>query len=303
MPSLTLTSGTEATDSPGDSTPILVAETRDAVRWITALAGVVGAALVAGLQLRDLDKASSTEALMASTAVACALLAVGTVLLSALRVLAAPRRSLRDLAQLEAAGDPLILTRGPAPGPRAHWLVEELRQRRSALLGPYPTLDDAYRASLAPKERVSQQAPAQAEPPSAGREHTEAGGRTPVVAARIESVALSLEVERRFRQMMRVMVVAGGLFVLAVVTFAFLTRSPNTTPDVKSPIAVTVYVPDATSAQADGLPTPCAGRTLSGVAVAGTLDVPIVVTRPNGPCGASRIIEPHHVIVVPSVNP
>jgi tetratricopeptide (TPR) repeat protein len=36
--------------------------------------------------------------------------------------------------------------------------------------------------------------------------------------------------------------------------------------------------------------------------VLGDLDAPIVVTRPDGPCDASRIIEPNHVIVVPSVK-
>jgi hypothetical protein len=77
---------------------------------------------------------------------------------------------------------------------------------------------------------------------------------------------------------------------------------PHKFPDtvkVTTPVQVEITVPSESAATNAGMAKQCAEKTLTGVAVGGTLDEPVVVTRAQAGCIAYHLTDTRDLIVVP----
>ena len=109
-------------------------------------------------------------------------------------------------------------------------------------------------------------------------------------ADRLVDAAQLYLAQRAFRRLIRALWVFGGLAIVGVIIFIVLTSKTSSAP-VTSPTPVVVLIaehPSRADLLAAGLAQGCVGRTLTGVAVGGSYDQPLVVTKPAPSCPADQ---------------
>jgi hypothetical protein len=282
---------------------------RDTVKWLIASAAGVTAALVATFQFKGLGQLAKAGVGRQAAAAAAAFVALTVILLVVVRgaqVLATPRLSLRDLADREftAGGVKPKLRLEPLPDR----LVQDILEQRSDLLDGNETISDfyaQYRASMSTRDAVM--AGQQAE--LAGRKFdgkvaadVEAVNNLAALneqkVERLETRAQFLAAQRRFARLTRGFPIGAFLFAVAIVALAWLTAPPASAAQISKPTGVLVYL--KTNPATYGFPGSCHTRELSGVAVGGTFDHPIVITDKTAGCPA-RILNSSDLVAVPSL--
>jgi hypothetical protein len=303
-----LISGDAATSDPSEAPLVNI---RDTVKWMIASASAVAAVLVAGLQVKDLgDLAGSSPVRIAIAAgsASVALLLVLFVIAAAVRVLATPRLSVRDLSarEVKIAGASALEVRVK---PVKDKLVQGVLERRTYLLGQHESIRefyDDYSATMNAQRQLLQGQVAHL-----GDRQFNAGIPDDVAAVatlvrqaqydaeRLESAAQLIFAEMRFQALAGRLRLGGVVFVAAVLTFAWVTNTSQTGANVTKPVPVQIYVRDAAKA---GLPRGCRASELQGVAVGGTFTQPDVVTEPVPGCPSTVINRAAGVVVVPIIN-
>jgi hypothetical protein len=293
-----------------DAFEVPLMNVRDTVKRMIASASAVAAVLVAGLQVKDLgDLAGSSPVRIAIAvgAASVALLLVLSVIAAAVRVLATPRLSVRDLSarELKAGASALQVRVRPVKDK----LVQGVLERRTYLLGQHESINDFYREYNATMN--GQQQLIQGQVAHLGDRQFDPGIPEDVTAVatlvrqaqydaeRLESAAQLIFAEMRFQGLADRLRLGGVVFVAAVLTFAWVTSTSQTGANVTKPIPVQIYVRDAAKA---GLPRGCRASELQGIAVGGTFAQPDVVTEPAPGCASTVINRATGVVVVPIVN-
>jgi hypothetical protein len=271
---------------------------RSAARWLVAAAASVLAVMLAGVQASAASKIenSSLERLVTSgLAGVVGLVAVGTVLWLAARVLVTPGWTINKIAHLE-------LTQRESW--EAHRIYSELHSRRAWLM-PADDLRISvlYRScralliastefhefghctvttsllSTAP-ETVSY---------SAAHDGDEDRLRRRVamvenMADQVANTANLVDVHLRYKRLVRSMPWLGSIAVLSIVAFIWATALPNGTP-ITNPVRMSVqFVQDSGLMTDAGLPRGCAGVTITGIALGGTFEAPVLTSIDNPWC-------------------
>ncbi|GIH90419.1 hypothetical protein ACFFMN_07935 [Planobispora siamensis] len=276
---------------------------RAAARWLVGASATVVAALVAGLQLRDLDGLDDVgpwAVALALTAVLGTLASVVWTLYRAAEVLSVPQRSIDELSELdrEDQGDyPNPRLVAPATGLVRYLVVE----RRADLLGA--SRDAIWQ--LTQDHNKAQRALLASHPVEA----VEIGGRVYDLRSAADSAALSslaadlerrvqrvvdaasaYETQRRYERLARGLRWAGVPFVASLLVLTWLTTLPPRLTQVTTPTPIEVLIPAG---------MPCGGRTLQGMAVGGTMDAPIVVLPAQQGCSPRKLSDTRDLVVVP----
>lgn len=269
-------------------------------KWLVGAFAAVGGLIVAGLQLSALATTKDlpiSQTLLALTAYAMSATATGVIVLLAARVLLPgfdsidpirERETKADIAAAAAADgrsprlaaefDPLLLYlhRFRNATSRSGWgdtpgaLAVNLDRLNDALANVRAGIAATIDARTWTKE---QRADLESEARLAEED-----------AATIVDLANRYEVERRYKHLRMALAWCGGIVVLAIPIFALAVRPPDRSSDpdpvpISSPIQVLVVIGKDAPVETLGLPPECRGGTLSGAAVGGTLERPIVVTR------------------------
>lgn len=296
------------------------------VKWIIGSAAVVLAVLVAGLQVSQLGGLSAGRRLLALAAYLVAVVAVGWILVRAARVLIKPGLTLSDLVNRElrasqravqAAGGDLARVR---PADHDPLLASISRRRRELMPGPSDTdaLQDFYATHMALERAwqnltVGRDAVVAETTYQAGKSSDELAlrGRLDESLARtdrlIEAAHLYIA-KREYRRLVRCLVVAGVVVVLAVPTFALATQQSQalSEPPVRQPVRATVLLNVAPGSleNPSHAPASCKSRRMTGTAVGGTFVRPIVVITAPTSCRGARVhVTPDVGVAIPSVRP
>jgi hypothetical protein len=303
-----------APDSVRSGDAVQVVQLRTTARWLIGGAASVAAILVAGLQLEDLaglDDRHWWVLPLAFLAALVALAAVGRTLYQAAGVLAAPRYSINDLERRDLA-DHGNFPKARIENPETPLIEYLIVERGPELLGARDAiwrLTTDYNSALEGLDKAQK---------------VDVGSRNydPDVAAdaaalrrisvdlqqrihRVCDAAERWETQRRYDRLIDHLPLIGGLFVAGIFAFAWLTTlSPQQRAALVDPIQVQVTVPnDDTALEQAGLDRGCANKVLSGVAVGGTLDAPIVITQAQDGCPAHKITDSDSLVVLPIVDP
>jgi len=114
-----------------------------------------------------------------------------------------------------------------------------------------------------------------------------------------------LTVRRHYRHLVRVWLPLAGVITIASVVAFLLATTPQPDIRVSSPTTVQVtFNHDPSVLTSAGLPTSCAGLTISAVAVAGTFTQPVVVSDNTPRCTLNQVaLNPQLATIVPVVPP
>ena len=119
----------------------------------------------------------------------------------------------------------------------------------------------------------------------------------------VSDAAERFEAARRYQNLKGGLITHGACFLIGIFGFAWMTLLyPHKLPDtvkVSAPVQVDITVPTEAAARNAGMAKECSGKVLTGVAVGGTLDNPIVVTRAQIGCVAYHLTDTTDLIVVP----
>ena len=302
---------------PGGSAAVELKAVQVATRWLVGAATAVLAVLLAGVQLSALGQlASDRPGRLAIAVIACAvsLLAVGTILVLAARVLVSPGWTLSKLAHLEAQHRW-----------QGHWIRSELEAQRG-LLTPDDELQPSrlYRRhrrlyvawfQLQERGRATLPDDLDTERNDTARDYSvtnnddverlrrrlaEATG----ISEGIATAANLAETRRRYRRLVRTLPIIGVLPVIAVPVFIWAT-TVQPEPAITTPTAIHIkFVQDRSVIQHAGLPQDCAGRDINAIAVGGTLPRPIIVSTSDPRCILNQIrLTPALGTAVPALPP
>ena len=293
----------DTTAPPPSNAPAVELKTiQIATRWLVGAAASVLAVLLAGVHLSALGQlaADRPERLtIAITAGAVGLLAVGTILVLAARVLVSPGWTLSELAHLETQRHW-----------QHHWLQRELEAQRGLLtpgdeLQPSRLYRRHRRLYVAWFELLEKGATTL--PDDLDNEHHNPADHSPAnhnpgrnysvtnnddverlrrrldeaanISEGIATVANLAATRRRYRRLVRTLPILGILTVIAVPLFAWAT-TVQPEPAITTPIAIHIkFIPDRATLQRAGLAPNCANRDINAIAVGGTLPRPIVSTN------------------------
>ncbi|MCM1943498.1 hypothetical protein NC239_35460 [Streptomyces sp. G3] len=260
------------------------ASVRSAAQWLVTSFAAVGALLVAGIQLQNVTQITTWWKLsLTLLSVVVALLATGSVIVSASRVLIAPvltwddlvRRETKQLIASQQAtaaqhleglpGDPLLLELAaatqmqPVPFTSPRSLREELAGARE---------DVRTAASEDLQGRVLQ---------------------LEELAQLCLRYANAWQSRQLYLRLIKVLKGAGTLIVVCIAVFLWASKPADEPLKVTKPFPVQVFLTDSQRAlKAAGVDEACAGMTLQGSAVDGDASAPEVATKPAGKCPASR---------------
>ncbi|MEV4751639.1 hypothetical protein AB0K21_35220 [Streptosporangium sp. NPDC049248] len=283
---------------------------RGATRWLAGASGsVVAVILGSGVQLRNFVAVSDAGAWavgLTVLGVMVALSSVGWILYKAAAVLAAPRRSIDELAGLDRADNGNFPNRRlePPTSPLITYLVVE---RRIDLLGM--SRDAIWQLiadrALAQKASVKPSAPDGKLRIGTYEYNTDDSSDRDALSnlvldlevriQRVIDAAASFETRRRYDRLVGAMKWSGVPFLLSVLLLLWLPTLPPARIVVKNPTSVRVITPPAKD-------DPCAGKLLDGVAVGGTLDAPVVVLPSQAGCPAKKLTDTEGLVVVPQVS-
>jgi hypothetical protein len=284
-------------------------ELRTTAKWLVAASASIATLVIAGLQLGDLPILRASEwwiTLLAVLAASAVIVAVGRTLYQAAAVLAASRPAIDELRGLERVD----WKNYPAPRlePPANELIKYLVvDRRQELLGQgrdsiadlaedlqgVRRIVDKGGAATIRGRRYNSSDPRDLVALKALREDLERRMR------HISAAAGWYEIKLRYREMTNGLRWNGVTFVVGAIGFALLITLPPSRKLVDGPVQAEITVPSEKAAKSAGLDKRCAGKILSGVIVGGTLDLPIVVTRPKDDCGAHRVNNTRDLVVIP----
>ncbi|WP_146616049.1 hypothetical protein [Nonomuraea aridisoli] len=262
--------------------------------------------LLASIHLRgfaSIGEAGVWAGVLALIGATTALCSVLWTLYAAAAVLAAPRRSLDELAMLDRADNSNFPNRRleePKSALVSYLVVERrmdlLGMSRDAIWELARDLAQALKATTLPQ------------PPGAKIQigtytyNTDDDSDSAALvslaldletrAQRVVDAAASFETRCRFKRLRKGMKVACIPFVASVLLLLWLQTLPPVLMNVKKPIEVQVITPKVNS-------DPCSGRVLEGVAIGGTMDEPIVVIPSQGGCPPKKITDTDELIVVP----
>ena len=304
-----------STDEPaavGDAAATLQLKTT--AKWLIGASASTAALLVAGLQLTNLQKLGEADwwiGVLALTAALLALASVFRVLYQAASVLGTTRPPIATLADRDRAD------RGNPNGRRIEQpddplLKELIVQRRSELLGPRrdaigSLTDDLTAASRSLATRATVTIQGRQYDPTVASDATALQELITELQRRISDVsdaAERFETTRNYASLKNQLALNGVFFLVGVLGFAWLTllypQRITPYPPVTAPVQIEVTVPSAKAAAQAGLEKTCAGKRLTGAAVGGTLDNPVIVTRAQKDCPAHRLTDPHGLVVIPA---
>ncbi len=287
-----------------------LAELRSSLKWLAAAAGAVAAALIAGLQLKDLPAENlSSHALWA----ACFFVAVALGM-----VLVFLRRTVRVMTLARPTADDLVIREKKSKVEEFQNqgkkqirdpLIESLYERKSYVFGESDSIEELYADDYAGARRALKKLNA-GEPAEWKREPVApspdnikkleaAIERSQKQFPILESVA-HLELTRyEYRRLVKWLPLFGLLFALAICGFEIAIRSaPPPGAAISVPTNVRIVILDRTKA---GLPPSCQETTLQGVAVGGTWDKPTVVTQDTPQCHSQLIEGGSGILAVPQV--
>ena len=273
-------------------------------KWIVGAAAVVIGTVIGGLQLKDLGSLLAGDPLQLGFAIVACFVAIGgagVILVMAARVLVTQGLTLSDIARKEVH---IRARRRLRPGEDVSDfdpMLTSLAKRRGDLLPDgipdVLTLRNKYEKASKAAARVRSGTPATLEGVTytpgdpAAKEQLEAHVNDyQMHAERLVDAAQLYLAQRAYRHLIRALWTGGILAVVGVVVFVLLTANTSSAP-VTSPTQVKVLIakhPSRADLVAAGLAQACAGHTLTGVAVGGSYDEPLVVTDPAPSCPASQ---------------
>lgn len=276
---------------------------RATARWLVGASASIATVLVAGLQLRSLSAAAEAGwwgIPGALCGVLVALVTAAVLLYQAASVLATPRRTISDLVGLDRNDNPNY------PGPRTaaptNALVNDLVvRRRTELLEPHrDSLEDLTNSHTLTRRALVSGKKTKIE----GRLYNPRDAADVVALTalhtdldqrilRVVDAAEAWETWKRYQQLRRTLLWVLLPFLVGVLSFTYLT-SHQLAP-VKDPIPVRVTASSNASMA-------CADKTLTGTAVGGTLDAPIVAIPAQQGCPPQKLTDTHNLIVVPEPN-
>ncbi|GAB1695133.1 hypothetical protein [Krasilnikovia sp. M28-CT-15] len=266
----------------GDETATI----RAAAQWLVVAAGAVGAVLVAGLQLGAIGALVKRWPLLviATIAFVAALAVVGWIIRTASAVLVIRRVTLNDLLRARTAQQAREtgITLASEPDEEMlridldissnRWLLPPPHQSLSALYGAYrAAVDDALKGDAKGVAREAMLRPYLVEIASFAR--------TELARARYQDLSAGITGWR------------GWILIVSIIAFAVAVGlpKPDEPPHISGPVATTVVLTGLPQKlHAAGLDESCAGVTLIGTAVDGTLTEPVVVTQRTPTCQAAR---------------
>lgn len=287
---------------------------QSAARWLVTASAAVAAVLLAGVQitaLRTLAGQSSAVIGVAAAAGAVAVIAVGSIVVLAARVLGAPGWTLNKLSHLQL--------KAPENQWKPAWLRDALEAQRGVLVpggdldlsALYTQQHKLATANFKLHEHGEVQLPTDLTHPTGPSEtyradvpeHTARLQRrldnVTAAAARVANAANLITARRRYQHLVRTLPWSGLLLTIGVITFV-LTTTPSS-PPVSTPLPVQIqFSKDRTAITEAGLPPHCAGLTLDAVAIGGSLAEPSVVSTSDAQCLLQQqAITPELGIVVP----
>lgn len=289
-------------------------------RWIVGAAAVVLGATIGGLQLKDLGplrEASLLLLVIACLACLAAIGGVGWILIAAARVLITQGLTLSDIARRELQ---IRVTKGPLrPGRRVSDydpLLKSLYKRKADLLPD--TVDDVltfrntYDDITQAAETVRDGTPAVLGEVTYDPGNAAAVARLEAMvseyrerAERLVDAAHLYLARQAFGRLIRALWIGGVIAVAGIVVFILATASPTSL--VTTPMQVHVVIAQNAPLRdlaAAGLAPACAGHTLTGVAVGGSYDEPIVVTNQTPWCPARLFTLRHALgVAIPVILP
>jgi hypothetical protein len=297
-----------------------------ATRWLVGAGASVLAVLLAGVQLSALGQlAADRPGRLVIAIIACAvgLLAVGTILVLAARVLVSPGWTLSKLAHLETQHHW-----------QHHWLQRELEAQRGLLtpgdeLQPSRLYRRHRRLYVAWFELLEKGATTL--PDDLDNEHHNPTNHNPnhnpgrdylvtnnddverlrrrleeaaSISEGIATAANLVATRRRYRRLVHTLPVLGILPVIAVPLFIWAT-TVQPEPAITTPTAIHIkFTPDRAALQHAGLGPNCADRDINAIAVGGTLPRPIVVSTSDPRCTLNQIrITPALGTAIPALPP
>ncbi|MEU4232560.1 hypothetical protein AB0F17_50385 [Nonomuraea sp. NPDC026600] len=282
-----------------------VADLRVAARWLVGCSASVVAILVVPIPLQsvsDLTEVGPLAVVSALLGFLAALASAVWVLYSAAAVLAVPRRSIGELAELDRADNSNFPDRR-VEQPTSALISYLVAARRTDLLGT--TQDAVWQlASDMARAHDASMRPQTGEKIQIGTQKYDLGN--PVDKAALATLALDLErraqrvvdaaaafeTRQRYERLAKGMKWVGVPFGASFLLLLGLQTLPTASMAVKTPTSVQIVVPASGE-------DPCRGRVLEGVAVGGTMDAPVVVLPSQPGCPARKITDTDEFIVIP----
>ncbi|MEV6156953.1 hypothetical protein AB0L53_42100 [Nonomuraea sp. NPDC052129] len=281
------------------------ADLRVAARWLVGSSASVVALLVVPIQLRnfsDLTEVGPWAVALALLGFLAALASVVWTLYSAAAVLAVPRRSIGELAELDRADNSNYPDSRVEP-PTSALITYLVDKRRADLLGSardavWQLATDmviAHKASMLP--RTGEKIQIGTREYDLGSSADNAALATLVLdlerrAQRVVDAAAAFETQQRYERLAKGMKLVGAPFAAGFLLLLWLQTLPAASMAVKTPTSVQIVVP------ASGK-DPCRGKVLEGVAVGGTMDAPVVVIPSQPGCPARKLTDTDEFIVIP----
>jgi hypothetical protein len=94
---------------------------------------------------------------------------------------------------------------------------------------------------------------------------------------------------RRYQVLVIAISIFGPICALAIILYGVLSTMPSRSLPIAAPTEITITLTaDRLVVESAGLSEKCAGMTLAGYAVGGSFERPLLVTRSQGGCPASR---------------
>lgn len=269
------------TDSSRSEYARATADLRGTVRWIASAGAAIATVVVTGLSLRDLAvrQLSRAEVIFAAVSVCVAVGLSVALVWAASQVLAIERLSLNDLADREM--QMADVTKRPRLERVQDDVVQYLLDRKTDLLLGAESVTAFYISCTSGRRGAKGVVPQKEEVAASVR--------------RVEDAAEYVVARRNFDRLRRNIAIATPVFLAAVLALLFLVSPRPRGPAVTEPVPVDIHVVNFRDA---GVPSNCPSR-LIGVAVAGTLDRPTVVTLATRGCQPLRIEDGRGILAIP----
>ncbi|MFF3208429.1 hypothetical protein [Streptomyces sp. NPDC002962] len=261
------------------------ASVRAAAQWLVTSYAALAALLVAGIQLKDVSGITSFWGLVfAFGSVLIALLATGSVIICASRVLIAPALTWNDLVRRETeegtsrpTTQAELLSEDP---PRRDPLLAELRAFTQIQPVQFNSPRDLRQKLNEAREDLAS---------NLSDERRDHVAQLEEAAQACLQQANAWQSRQLYERLIAVLRRSGFVITVCILIFLLASRPEDEPAKVSKPFPVKVYLQASKAALAEAkLSLACRGQVLSGWAVEGELKAPEVVTQPKGTCPASR---------------
>lgn len=259
-----------------------IADLRSSLKWVLGAAGALTAFVAGGLQLDSAQPGQAFDVTWWIYALAL-VLALGSSLLTLVaagRILVIPRRTAMALAHEEVDANRLagrsVSDTTPGSDADLSWVQDE---QGPTLLGTAASVTD-----------LVQRSQHEADPTA----RAEATKRLALIEAALHHRSLQQSIKRMFWHARWV----APVFVLSMAGLSLLPTVAEPAPSgvpLTEPIPVRVVVIDVNEAEIDE----ACGRELTGYAVGGSLDDPMLVLESSGTCEAMELEDSAGLVVIP----